>query len=42
MIYTLFFIAMFVAVLYWAFSKKRKARFDADARIPFENEADKR
>jgi len=30
-------IAAFVGVVVWAFGRKRKARFEKDARIPFED-----
>lgn len=29
-------IALFVGVLIWAFGRKRKKRFERDARIPFD------
>lgn len=33
-------IAAFVGVVIWAFGRKRKARFEEDARIPFEDGKD--
>lgn len=35
-IYHLILIVVFVAIVIWVFSRKRKARFEKDARIPFE------
>ena len=37
-IYLLILIAAFVAILIWAFGRKRKSRFDKDAKIPFEDD----
>ena len=34
-IYLLVLIALFGGVLVWAFGRKRKKRFEEDARIPF-------
>ena len=31
-------IAAFIGVVIWAFGRKRKARFEKDARIPFEED----
>jgi cbb3-type cytochrome oxidase subunit 3 len=31
------FAAAFVGVVVWAFGRKRKARFEKDAEIPFED-----
>jgi cytochrome c oxidase cbb3-type subunit 4 len=28
----------FVGIVWWAYSPSRKSRFDADARMPFEDE----
>jgi len=39
-IYLLALIALFVGILIWAFGRKRKARFERDARIPFEDRND--
>ena len=33
--YLLVLIALFAGVLIWAFGRKRKKRFEQDARIPF-------
>ena len=35
-IYHWLIIAAFIGVVIWAFGRKRKARFEKDARIPFE------
>jgi len=37
-IYHWILVAAFVGVVVWAFGRKRKARFEADARIPFDDE----
>jgi len=37
-IYLLFLAAAFGGVVFWAFDRKSKARFDKDARIPFDDE----
>lgn len=34
--YLLGLIALFAGVVLWAFGRKRKKRFEQDARIPFE------
>lgn len=34
--YLLGLIVLFVGVVVWAFGRKRKRRFEQDARIPFE------
>ncbi|MHB1331655.1 MAG: cbb3-type cytochrome oxidase subunit 3 [Sulfuriferula sp.] len=39
-IYTVILLLAFVSIAIWAFSKKRKARFDKDATIPFEEDRD--
>lgn len=31
-------LAAFIGIVIWAFGRKRKARFDKDARIPFDDE----
>ncbi|MCB2020857.1 MAG: cbb3-type cytochrome c oxidase subunit 3 [Rhizobacter sp.] len=36
-IYLLILIALFVGVVVWAFGRRRKKRFEADARIPFKD-----
>lgn len=33
----LILIALFVGVVVWAFGRKRKKRFEADAQIPFKD-----
>jgi len=38
-IYLVVLIAAFVGIVVWAFGRKRKARFEKDARIPFDDEA---
>lgn len=35
---TILAFAAFLAVVYWAFGKKRKADFDAAARLPLEDD----
>ena len=35
-IYLLILIAAFVGIVAWVFGRKRKARFEKDARIPFD------
>jgi cytochrome c oxidase cbb3-type subunit 4 len=37
-IYLLILVAAFVGIVVWVFGRKRKARFEADARIPFDDE----
>ncbi|MBK7677720.1 CcoQ/FixQ family Cbb3-type cytochrome c oxidase assembly chaperone [Accumulibacter sp.] len=39
-IYHFVLIAAFVAIVVWVFGHKRKARFEQDARIPFEEGKD--
>lgn len=39
-IYTAILLLAFVGIAVWVFSKKRKARFNKDADIPFEEEQD--
>ncbi len=36
-IYYLILVAAFVGIVVWAFGRKRKARFEKDARIPFDD-----
>ena len=36
-IYLLALIAAFIGIVAWVFARKRKARFEKDARIPFDN-----
>lgn len=38
MLYYLILIVAFIAIVVWAFGRKRKARFERDARIPFEGD----
>ena len=35
-IYTAILVVLFIGVLFWAFGKKRKKRFEKDAKIPFQ------
>lgn len=37
-IYHWLIIAAFIGVVIWAFGRKRQARFEKDARIPFEED----
>ena len=37
-IYHWLIIAAFIGVVIWTFGRKRKARFEKDARIPFEED----
>lgn len=39
---TLFLMLCFVGLCVWAYGPSRRARFDADAQIPFEDEAEER
>jgi cytochrome c oxidase cbb3-type subunit IV len=36
-IYLLILVAAFAGIVVWVFSSKRKARFEADARIPLDS-----
>ena len=36
-IYTAILVVLFIGVLFWAFGKKRKKRFEKDAKIPFQD-----
>jgi cytochrome c oxidase cbb3-type subunit IV len=36
-IYHVILIVAFVGIVIWAYSRKRKARFDKDAKIPFDD-----
>jgi len=36
-LYLLVLIAAFIGIVVWAYSRKRKARFNKDASIPFED-----
>ena len=37
-IYLVILIVLFVGIVAWAFGRKRKTRFERDARIPFQDE----
>ena len=37
-IYHWLIIVAFIGIVIWAFGRRRKARFDKDARIPFDDE----
>ena len=37
-IYLLILVAAFLGIVIWVFGRKRKARFEADARIPFDDD----
>jgi len=37
-IYLLILVAAFTGIVIWVFGRKRKARFDANARIPLDND----
>ncbi|HEY1364032.1 MAG TPA: CcoQ/FixQ family Cbb3-type cytochrome c oxidase assembly chaperone [Xanthobacteraceae bacterium] len=39
-IYLLVLIAAFIGILIWVFGRKRRARFEKDARIPFDDGRD--
>ncbi|HET9113713.1 MAG TPA: cbb3-type cytochrome c oxidase subunit 3 [Burkholderiales bacterium] len=41
MFYLLALLVAFIAIVMWAFSKKRRRRFEQDGRIPFEDEKNK-
>lgn len=36
-VYLLILIAAFAAIVFWAFGRRRKKRFEADARIPLDD-----
>lgn len=36
-IYQWILIAVFIGIVVWAFGRKRKKRFEKDARIPFDD-----
>ena len=40
-IVTVVFFLLFIAIIWWAYSKKNKKRFDEAAQLPFEEENDK-
>jgi cbb3-type cytochrome oxidase subunit 3 len=37
-IYLLILVAAFIGIVIWVFSRKRKARFEANARIPLDHD----
>lgn len=37
-LYLLILIAAFIGIVIWVFGRKRKARFEADARIPLDDD----
>jgi cytochrome c oxidase cbb3-type subunit 4 len=37
-VYHLLIIVAFVGIVAWAFGRKRKARFEEDAKIPFDGD----
>ena len=39
-IYLLILVAAFVGIVVWVFDRKRKARFEANARIPFDEKGE--
>jgi cbb3-type cytochrome oxidase subunit 3 len=39
-IYHVILLVAFIAIVVWVFARKRKARFEKDARIPFEKGKD--
>ena len=39
-IYLLILVAAFVGIVIWVFGRKRKARFEANARIPLRDDKD--
>ena len=39
-IYSLILVVAFVAIVIWVFGRKRKARFEANARIPLRDDKD--
>jgi cytochrome c oxidase cbb3-type subunit IV len=41
-IYLLILMAAFIGIVIWVFGRKRKARFDAAARMPLDDDAGKR
>ena len=36
-IYLVILVVLFVGIVVWAFGRKRKARFEQDAKIPFQD-----
>ncbi|AXK79502.1 cbb3-type cytochrome c oxidase subunit 3 [Pseudolabrys taiwanensis] len=41
-IYLLILVAAFIGIVIWVFARKRKARFEAESRIPFEDDSTNR
>ena len=39
-IYLLILVAAFIGIVIWVFGRKRKARFEANARIPLDDNKD--
>jgi cytochrome c oxidase cbb3-type subunit 4 len=39
-IYHWILIAVFIGIVIWVFSRKRRARFQKDAKIPFDEDKD--
>ena len=39
-IYLLILVIAFIGIVIWVFGRKRKARFEKDARIPFDDGKD--
>lgn len=39
-VYLLILVALFAGIVIWAFGRKRKKRFDEDARLPFRDKDD--
>ncbi|MCK9915905.1 cbb3-type cytochrome c oxidase subunit 3 [Microbacteriaceae bacterium K1510] len=37
-IYLLILVAAFVGIVIWVYGRRRKARFEAEARIPFDDD----
>lgn len=37
-VYLIVLIALFAGIVIWAFGKKRKKRFEQDAKIPFQDD----
>ena len=37
-VYLLILVVAFIGIVIWVFSRKRKARFEANARIPLNND----
>ena len=39
-IYLVILMVIFIGIVVWAFGRKRKARFEQDAKIPFQDKDD--